>query len=1647
MSPKRISIPVAVSLAVAAIATLGLVGIGAVVYRTALAHEIRDMRANVAERANDLAEDLGVHFLEGDRAQIERLMDRAMRDESVTRVTVWFSNDEVPYAVRARRPDGGIAATSPQGPLKADWTETRPVRAGWRILGELELNVTRGPIDQRLAVYRRTFWLYVLAFDIVLCGSLVLLFWRMVLRPLRLIEARAALVSHEENVAGMLTDPKLHGEFASLASSLERMLVLLQVRYGQLRRSESMLAGILHAMPQGVFWKNRVGVYLGCNDVFARTCGMGDPSKIIGRTDADLPWAGDLGEKYRGDDRAVLESARSELGIIEVLRYADGREGWVETSKVPLLDESGTVYGVLGIFTDITERKQMADALAGSQALLEAMVDSTDDLIWSVDANRFGLLAYNRAFKEKLVQQYGLELLLGTTPEEILPSERSALWLGYFRRALREGSFEFEYKQAGVETILHLAFKVMKRDGVPFGVAVFGKDITALRRAEQSISEAEQRYRRLVDSAFDGSLVHQDGLVRTITPSGAAMFGYTEGELIGRPMIDLVAPEVRGDVEAMMHGDRDKNFETVGLRRDGSRFFMAVSGRPCVHEGMAARIEAVRNITERKEAERLLRESEEKFAKAFENAPVMFAITDRESGAYLEVNQELLRISGFTREEMLQRGAVELGWISNEHRERLVAASKRTGRVVDLHVELHAKNGRKVIGLVHGESLTISGRTCLLTVTADITARFEAFEELRAREAYIRTVLERAPIGFAVQTLDTRERRFVSSRFEQICGIPPGAIQTAEEFYRTVFANPTQRDELWRRAQADIASGDPSRMCWENLEIVTGTGEVRYITATSIPLPEQNLLVSTVQDVTERVHTEAVVRRDEARLRSLAAILQFRGRNMAAFFMFALEEVLRFTDSKTGYIFFYDEARQRLEPAASSKSAPPSGIPSGGCGLAVSGIWGEPVRQRRAILTDDLADPTGAPPPGPRFRRFLRLPVFSGDQLVAVVGLAEKPKEYDAMDIEQLQLLMNAVWRVVEQRNAEQALRTSEERYRTLVETSFDWVWEVDTESRYTSSSPRVRDILGYEPAEVLGRTVLDLMGAPEAFRIGRLLSEITTRHEPISLLEMAMQHKDGRQRVLECSAVPMFTPDGTWLGYRGMARDITARRETEKSLKLHNAALENAANAVVITDRSGIIEWANPAFAALSGWTLAEAMGKNPRDLVKSDRHSPEFFRELWETILAGRPWRGEIVNRRKDGALRTEEMTITPVRDADGRISHFIAVKQDITERKSMEAQLLQAQRMEAIGTLAGGIAHDLNNILAPVLMVAGVIKNRLSNSHDREMMDMLQSEAQRGADIIKQLLVYSRGSARERGIVQARHVLKEMLAMMRETFPREIVVRSEVAEDLWPVYADQTQLHQVVMNLCVNARDAMPTGGQLALLASNVMVDADTPGVAGLKPGPYVLIAITDSGHGIAPEIMGRIFDPFFTTKPVGKGTGLGLSTVMGIVQNHGGRVAVESTAEHGSAFRVYLPRAASAESVSPVIGEWSGQSGQNELILVVDDERSIRETTRIALQQEGYQVKVAVNGKDAIELYQISAGEIRLVLTDIMMPELSGIGLIRFLRAHDPTLPIVAMSGLGEGEFSDELKELAVEDVLMKPCPLPTLLETLRRRLAC
>jgi PAS domain S-box-containing protein len=491
---------------------------------------------------------------------------------------------------------------------------------------------------------------------------------------------------------------------------------------------------------------------------------------------------------------------------------------------------------------------------------------------------------------------------------------------------------------------------------------------------------------------------------------------------------------------------------------------------------------------------------------------------------------------------------------------------------------------------------------------------------------------------------------------------------------------------------------------------------------------------------------------------------------------------------------------------------------------------------------------------------------------------------------------------------------------------------------------------------------------------------------------------------------------------------DETARRHAEEQIRAQARLLDLAQDAIVVRDMEDRVRYWNQGATKLYGWNADEAYGRKVTELFWQDA---EAFRKTQGQLLLVGQWAGEICQRTKDRQAIMTSSRWTLVRDARGQPELVLAINTDVTEQRRIEAQFLRAQRLEGLGALAGGIAHDLNNILAPMLLIVPLMRDMVSDVEGRAMLASIETCARRGTDIIKQLLTYARGAPGARVPLPVQHLLREMDQIIRETFPRDIRPVLHSPKDLWLLLGDPTQLHQALMNLCVNARDAMPEGGTLTLGARNVTVDETFAVMSpGAKPGPYVCVCVADTGTGIAPENLDRIFDPFFTTKEIGKGTGLGLATVLGIVRGHKGFERVDSRPGHGTTFELYFPASPHTQAPPAASAEAAPQRRQDELILVVDDEAPVRNLLRRTLETHGYRVVTAAQGAEGLAAFYEHRAEVRAVLTDMMMPGINGPAMIAALRLAEPRLTILGMTGLLERTGVKGLEQLDIP-LLTKP----------------
>ncbi len=625
---------------------------------------------------------------------------------------------------------------------------------------------------------------------------------------------------------------------------------------------------------------------------------------------------------------------------------------------------------------------------------------------------------------------------------------------------------------------------------------------------------------------------------------------------------------------------------------------------------------------------------------------------------------------------------------------------------------------------------------------------------------------------------------------------------------------------------------------------------------------------------------------------------------------------------------------------------------------------------------------------------------------------------------------------IIRLKQTEQALRQSENRLRAIIDAEPECIKLISPEGTILEINASGLVMMEVESADVLVGMSVDAAILPEYLEAFQSLHESVCQGNKGSL-EFEITGLKGTRRWVETHAVPMRNEaDGTFL-HLAVTRDITQRKQAEQKIREQAALLDVAADAILVQDINRQIVFWNKGAERLYGWQSEEAIGKNTSQLLYKEK-SPQQEEALFSVFQCGF-WQGELQQLTKDGQEIITESRWTLVRDEKGEAKSILTVNTEITQKKQLEAQLLRSQRLESIGTLAGGIAHDLNNVLAPILMSVQLLQMKFPDPQHQQILKTLENNAKRGANLVRQVLSFARGIEGKRTIVQVRLLISEIEQIVTETFPKSITCYTEIPQNLWNVSGDITQLHQVLMNLVVNARDAMPDGGTLSICVENLEIDEHYVQInIDARIGSYIVITIADTGIGIPPEIQERIFEPFFTTKEVGKGTGLGLSTVLGIIKNHGGFLNLYSEPNQGTKFKIFLPALTNSETQALVKQEVEPIIGSGELILVVDDEIAIREITKSSLEAYNYRVLTACDGIEAVTLYAQHQEEISVVLLDMMMPAMDGAIAIRTLQKINPDVKIIAISGLISQQKIAEAQGMGVKAFVSKPCTAKELL---------
>ena len=640
--------------------------------------------------------------------------------------------------------------------------------------------------------------------------------------------------------------------------------------------------------------------------------------------------------------------------------------------------------------------------------------------------------------------------------------------------------------------------------------------------------------------------------------------------------------------------------------------------------------------------------------------------------------------------------------------------------------------------------------------------------------------------------------------------------------------------------------------------------------------------------------------------------------------------------------------------------------------------------------------------------------------------------------------------KIEELEQTQTALSKSEQKFRAIFDQTFELMGLLTPEGILMEANRTALDLCSVEQAQVIGKPFWEGPWWNWSEGVQAKVRQAVARAAAGELVRFESRYRSAKGDLyyIDFSLKPLMDDQGRVTMLIPEGRDISERKLAETEHLRLATAIEQIAEAILITDTDFNIQYVNPAFERMNGYGRAEIIGSNT-EVIRSDDFDKGVYRAILETLAGGRVWTGRLTNKRKDGSCYQAEVMASPIQNGEGTVINYVSIHRDITHEMKLEQELRQAQKMEAIGTLAAGIAHDFNNILTAIIGNTEMALNKIPAGHPvRRNIERVVESGTRAADLVKQILTFSRQAEQERQPVQLAAITTEVLKLLRSSLPTTIAIRQNIdmAPEQSVVFADPTQLHQVLMNLCTNAAHAMrATGGALVVNLSEAVADASLVSrYPNLQQGRHLKLTVSDTGHGIEAAVMDRIFDPYFTTKKVGEGTGMGLAVTMGIVQSYGGAITVYSVPGQGTTFQVYLPKA--DIEMLQAVGTADPFPGGHERVLFVDDEKLLVDMAEEMLSALGYRVTAATSSLEVLECFRSRPLDYDLVITDMTMPGLTGRELSRELLAIRPDIPIVMCSGFTEFVNPEVARESGIREFLMKPYATESLAKTVRKALA-
>jgi PAS domain S-box-containing protein len=1336
-------------------------------------------------------------------------------------------------------------------------------------------------------------------------------------------------------------------------------------------------------------------------------------------------------EPYKGNEPAMGFDVASQATRREALEKSRDTGQMVATSRVRLVQEKGDQFGILvfmplyrkGVPTDSVETRRAA--LIGFVLGVFRIGDMLEESLAGLKQNTLDIALYDESAPEA---ERFLYHHAGGSGRQYLPSTDQAYskafyvaghkWLLTSSPVSRGGIARSGYASwivllAGLLLTALLARNIRtSANRVRIVENLVAERSKELEETYKALSQSETKYRTIFESMEDIYYeADAEGTIRVVSPSAARLSGWKPEELIGRPVTDVyVEPADRDDLLSLLMRERFvKDYELRLKKKDGTLSEVSVGAQILFDEdGYISGVAGIlRDITERKQAQEALKTSEQKYRSIFENAMEGIFQSTTE-GKFISVNPALARIHLYDSPEEMIRHVDNVGrqlWVSSEEWKRYVDALKKN-EAVNFEAEQYRKDGT----------------TCWLSLTT--RAIKDEKQKIILYEGMVRDITEQKKFEEALEKSEEKYRELVQNANSIIMRRDiAGGVTFFNEFAQHFFGY-TEKEIIGKNVVGTIvpeyeSTGRSLKSLIEDIGInpdchanninenMNRKGERFWIAWTNKPVYNDEGQVIEIlcigNDITERKRAEEELRREKNFSQTLV-------QSSPAFF------VAISPDGKT--IMMNDALLTAL----------------GYTGAEVAG---------RDYLTTFVPESDR----GPLSETFLDIvhlqkSTVNENHILTRQGgqlLVEWHGRPIFNETGEMEYFFGVGIDITDRKRAEARLRESEELYRVAIESSNDGVALLKG-ADLIYANQKYLNMFGYDNLEEALHTDRFLRIHPDDRQIVKDYTAKRQKGEPApSSYECRGIGKTGETIYMEVSVTKViYLGEPAFLAY---LRDVTERKTQEEERAKLWSAVERAGEGVFMLTPDKHYSYVNMAFCSTYDFTREELLGESTA-IMRSDRHPKSFHNSIWNGLREGKTYSGRQTRKKKDGTLIDVETTIAPVLDASGAVIHYVGVERNITEQLQIEDQLRQAQKMEAIGTLAGGVAHDFNNILAVIMGLGNLIQMTIGrDDRNRPYIDQIVLSSEKAAELTQSLLAFSRKQKINLELHDVSGVIQSTAKLLKRLLPEDIELKLDLADEDLVALLDISQIDQVLMNLATNARDAMPEGGSLTIRTERAKLGRTFKKTHGFgKPGKYVRISVSDTGTGMDEQTITHVFEPFFTTKKIGKGTGLGLASAYGIVKQHDGYITVTSSLFAGSAFDIYLPMVEATAETGPTAG--AEIRGGSETILVIEDDADVRNMVRDILSSQGYRAIEATDGADGIRVFNEHKDEVSLIILDVVMPGKNGKDVLEEINRIHPDVKAVFMSGYtGDVVIEKGIRRDNV-DFMQKPLSVQTLLAKVR-----